>query len=69
MSEVDRLTGAKVEPVPVEEYATIDWSKVETLADKEPEKEGGKTKEKTDGTETAGDAGNQTDIADIPGMA
>lgn len=69
MSEVDRLTGAKVEPVPVEEYATIDWSQVETLADKEPEKEGGKAKEKTDGTETDGDAGKQTDLTDIPGMA
>ena len=59
VAEIARLTGATVEPVPAEEYPSIDWSKVETLAKDDP----AAAKE-----ESKGDADKQTDLTDIPGM-
>lgn len=62
VGEIARVTGATVEPVPAEEYPSIDWSKVETLAKDEPAA-------KEDGKDAAkGDADKQTDLTDIPGM-
>lgn len=61
MAEVARKTGATVEPVPAEEYATIDWSTVETIAKEQAAPAAAEASEE-------GDAAKQTDIQNIPGM-
>lgn len=52
-----------VEPVPAEEYPTIDWSSVETL--EAPAKAPAKSK---DDAETEGDAKDQIDMGGVPGL-
>ncbi len=61
MAEVARKTGATVDPVPAEEYASIDWSSVETIAKEQAAPAAAEASEE-------GDADKQTDSKLIPGM-
>lgn len=57
-----------VEQIPFSEYASIDWSTVETLAEPEKSKRGRKSNAEKAAAAAEGDAGKQTEMAGIPGM-
>lgn len=62
-NEVQKAVGFEVVALPDAEYATTDWSKVETLASAPASKTAESAKSAEDG-----DAKSQADIKDIPGM-
>lgn len=57
-----------VEQIPFSEYAAIDWSAVETLAEPEKSKRGRKSNAEKAAAAAEGDAEKQTEMAGIPGM-
>lgn len=66
---VKEKAGFTVEPLPVTDYATVDWSAIETLVEPEKVRRGRKTNaERAAAAGEAGDADKQTEMAGIPGM-
>lgn len=68
--KLQEIAGFTVEPLPVTEYATTDWTSMITLEEPEAGKKRGRKSaaDKAAEAEQAGDAEKQTDISGIPGM-
>lgn len=65
---VKEKAGFSVEPLPVTEYATVDWANVETLVEPEKSKRGRKSNAERAAAESEGDAKDQIAMGGIPGM-
>lgn len=66
---VKEKAGFTVEPLPVSEYATVDWANVTTLEEPEKSKRGRKSNAEREALAAAGgDAEKQVEMGGIPGM-